>query len=145
MDQPQTIMDVNGNFHNVTGEDLFVRDDQAFQDYRRKWKDWPESFQVGPFPLFLDVEVTSACNLQCPFCATTYRGDQIRKGFLDEALHRKIIDEGAEKGLCGVKYNIRGEPLLHPKADRRRAGPPLDFRGGFHCGGLRGQPRGRLV
>jgi sulfatase maturation enzyme AslB (radical SAM superfamily) len=118
MNQPQTIMDVNGNFHHASGEDLFARDDAAWRGYRRKWKQWPETFRVGPFPLFLDVEVTSACNLRCPFCATTYRGEAIRKGFLDEALHRKIVDEGAERGLCGVKYNIRGEPLLHPKIDR---------------------------
>lgn len=26
---------------------------------------------------------------------------------------KKIIDEGAEYGLYGCKFNIRGEPLLH--------------------------------
>jgi len=29
-------------------------------------------------------------------------------------LFKKIIDEGAGKGLCSVKFNYRGEPLLHP-------------------------------
>jgi len=106
---------VNSNFHHVIGENLFVKQDHRFQEYRRQWKEWPEMFYVGPFPLFLDVEVTSACNLKCEFCATTHRGDKIRKGFITFEMVKKIIDEGADNGLCGVKFNIRGEPLMHPQ------------------------------
>ncbi|MBI4823529.1 MAG: radical SAM protein [Nitrospirae bacterium] len=109
------IIEANANFHHIAGEDLFRRQDERFQDYRRKWKEWPETFHVGEFPLFIDIEVTSACNLKCPFCATTFRGSKIRRGFISEDTVRKVIDEGAEKGLYGVKFNIRGEPLLHPK------------------------------
>jgi radical SAM protein with 4Fe4S-binding SPASM domain len=57
--------------------------------------------------------VTSICNLKCPFCATTYRDKLINKGFISFDTVRKIIDEGADNGLYGVKFNYRGEPLLH--------------------------------
>lgn len=108
-------IEVNSNFHHIAGEDLFKKDDPRFAEYRRKWKGWPETLSPGGFPLFMDVEVTSACNLKCTFCATTFRGHRIRKGFISEELVRKIIDEGAGNELYGVKFNIRGEPLLHPK------------------------------
>ena len=107
--------EVNSNFHHIAGDNLFVSEDNKHKEYRKKWKEWPEEFRVGDFPLFIDVEVTSACNLKCPFCATTFRGNDIKKGFMPFDVVKKIIDEGKNKSLYGVKYNIRGEPLLHPE------------------------------
>ncbi|MDD5136839.1 MAG: radical SAM protein, partial [Candidatus Omnitrophica bacterium] len=109
---------VNANFHHIAGANLFEGGDDKYKEYRDKWKSWPEKFQVGGFPLFIDVEVTSACNLKCPFCATTFRGDTIKKGFMPFDILARIIDEGKENSLYGVKYNIRGEPLLHPEIHR---------------------------
>ncbi|MFC1807243.1 radical SAM/SPASM domain-containing protein [Candidatus Omnitrophota bacterium] len=108
-------IEVNSNYHHVLGEDLFEKKDSRFAQYRRKWKEWPEKFHTGEFPLFLDIEVTSACNLKCPFCATTFRSNKIKKGFISFDTVKKIIDEGTENNLYGVKFNIRGEPLLHPQ------------------------------
>ncbi len=31
---------------------------------------------------------------------------------------KKIIDEGADNGLYGAKFNVRGEPLLHKEIDK---------------------------
>ena len=109
------IIEVNSNFHHIAGEDLFEKNDDRFREYRKKWKEWPERFYVGKFPLFIDVEVTSDCNLKCPFCATTFRGKRIKKGFMTLDTVKKIIDEGVSNNLYGVKFNIRGEPLLHPQ------------------------------
>lgn len=104
----------NANIHRLGGIDLMDKEDTRFKEYRRRWKEWPETFTVGEFPLFLDIEVTSVCNLKCPFCATTYRSSEIEKGFLSFELVKRIIDEGADNGLYGAKFNYRGEPLLHP-------------------------------
>lgn len=114
MSNQKTVIQVNSNFHHVCGENLFKKNDRRFEEYRRKWSQWPKNFQAGGFPLFLDIEVTSSCNLQCPFCATTYRKNKIKQGFISFDLIKKIISEGAREGLYGVKFNIRGEPLLHP-------------------------------
>jgi Predicted Fe-S oxidoreductases len=103
----------NTNFHSVAGADLYESKDSQFKEYRRKWKDNPESLFAGEFPLFIDIEATSLCNLKCPFCATTYRGSLVKKGFIEFDVVKKIIDEGAEHGLYGAKFNLRGEPLLH--------------------------------
>ena len=107
-------IEANANFHHIAGTDLFKRkEDSAFKEYRRKWREWPEKFCSGNFPLFIDIEVTSMCNLKCPFCSTTYRDRFIDKGFISFDVVKKIIDEGVANGLYGVKFNYRGEPLLH--------------------------------
>jgi radical SAM protein with 4Fe4S-binding SPASM domain len=111
----KSIIEPNSNFHHISGENLFDKSDSRFKEYREKWKKWPENFHAGEFPLFIDIEVTSACNLKCPFCATTFRGKGISKGFITFDEVKRIIDEGVSNNLYGVKFNIRGEPLLHPE------------------------------
>jgi radical SAM protein with 4Fe4S-binding SPASM domain len=99
----------------MAGEDLLNREENRFKEYRKKWKEWPQNFHVGEFPLFIDIEATNACNLKCPFCVTTSRKGRIKNGLISFEIVKKIIDEGADNGLYGVKFNIRGEPLLHPQ------------------------------
>jgi MoaA/NifB/PqqE/SkfB family radical SAM enzyme len=41
-----------------------------------------------------------------------YRYD---RGYIDIELVKRMLGEGAEKGLCAVRFNWRGEPLLHPR------------------------------
>ena len=106
-------IEVNANYHSLDGCDITAKKDAAYVEYRRKWAEWPKTFTEGEFPLFIDVELTSVCNLRCPFCATTYRSERVKKGFMSDEMLIKIIDEGSENGLYGVKFNIRGEPLLH--------------------------------
>jgi len=109
---------INSNFHTLGGKSVVESDDERFKEYRRKWKENPEKGIVEKFPLFLDIESTSACNLKCPFCSTTYRSNKIQKGFMKFELLKKIIDEGADNGLYGCKFNFRGEPLLHKEIDK---------------------------
>lgn len=118
MTMENAIMEVNANFHHLSGEDVCAEQSSRFSEYRKKWKEWPENFSAGDFPLFIDIETTSACNLRCPFCATTYRGEAVQKGFIPYPAVKKIIDQGAGNNLYGVKFNVRGEPLLHPEIDR---------------------------
>jgi MoaA/NifB/PqqE/SkfB family radical SAM enzyme len=111
--EKKIIIDVNANFHHLAGENLFEKKDERYNEYRRKWKECPETFRVEEFPLFIDIESASACNLKCPFCATTFRGSRVNKGLASFDMVKKIIDEGADRNLYGVKFNVRGEPLLH--------------------------------
>ncbi|MFH1593915.1 MAG: radical SAM protein [Candidatus Omnitrophota bacterium] len=108
-------IEVNSNFRHVAGEEILKNKDRRFAEYREKWQTWPLRFYAGDFPLFIDIEATSACNLKCSFCATTFRGKTIRKGLISYDTVKSVIDEGADNNLYGVKFNIRGEPLLHPR------------------------------
>ncbi|MHB9112912.1 MAG: radical SAM/SPASM domain-containing protein [Thermoleophilia bacterium] len=61
-------------------------------------------------PLYINVEPTNACNLQCYTCSI----DGTRKrGFMDMDLFRKIIDQAPESGVYEVALFMGGEPLLH--------------------------------
>ncbi len=107
---------VNSNFHTATRTSVFdvKSGNERFEEYRRRWHDYPSNFTVGEFPIHLDIEATSLCNLRCPFCASTSNGwGPDKKGFMDFSLFKKIIDEGGSRGLFSVKLSLRGEPLLH--------------------------------
>lgn len=111
----ETVIKANTNFHHLAGEDLFRGNDPVFKEYRKKWEEWPKDFYVGEFPLFIDIEVTNDCNLRCPFCQYGLRRSKVKRGRITLDMVKKIIDEGADNGLYGVKFNIWGEPLLHPE------------------------------
>jgi len=46
----------------------------------------------------------------CPHSIDNF---EMKKGFFDYKLYKKIVKESAQKGLSSLKLNIRGEPLLH--------------------------------
>lgn len=106
---------VNPNFHILSGKNILDRSDVRFQEYRKKWEEWPRNFYTGDFPLHLDVEASNVCNLRCEFCETNYEKVGTKYGYMDFDLFKKVIDEGIEYGLYAIKLNsgARGEPLLH--------------------------------
>lgn len=87
-----------------------------YWEYRRKWEEYPKKMYAGEFPLHLDIETTNACNLRCPMCPRTIQ--QLEKagkvGYMDFEFYKSLINQGAENGLCSVKLNYLGEPLIHP-------------------------------
>ena len=89
-----------------------------YWEYRDKWEENPKHRVVGAFPIHLDIEATSACNLKCTMCPRT---DMIKGGTFwkiqrfDFDTYKRLIDEGVQNGLCSVKYNILGEPTLNPR------------------------------
>ena len=106
-------IEINGNFHTVKQKGMSPFEMGKYSEYREKWNKYPLERIVGRFPIHLDIEATTACNLRCPFCITTHA--KFKKGFMDIGLYKKIIDEGSEKGLYSLKLNWRGESLLHPR------------------------------
>lgn len=87
-----------------------------YWEYRRKWEEYPKKMYASDFPIHLDIETTNACNLRCPMCPRTIMAlDKSGKvGFMNFELYKSIIDQGVENGLCSVKLNYLGEPLIHP-------------------------------
>jgi radical SAM protein with 4Fe4S-binding SPASM domain len=109
-------VEVNSNFHTIAGKSVLDgRDEPAFREYRKKWLEWPKNFHTGEFPLHLDIEASSICNLNCTFCATSHKLKDFERGTMDFKIYKKIIDEGAGQGLCAIKFNsgMRGEPLIN--------------------------------
>jgi len=85
---------------------------------RIKWHLYPRIHKVSRYPPHVDVEISSACNLNCPMCYTTT--DEFKKiaglGYMEFDLFKKIIDECGRNGVFSIRISFRGEPLLHPKA-----------------------------
>jgi radical SAM protein with 4Fe4S-binding SPASM domain len=104
----------NANFYSLSGESLHQDASPEYQEYRRAWEENPATFTVRPFPLHLDIEITNRCNLRCTFCDKLPLLSRDRFGDMKMPLFRKILDEGEEGRLWGVKLSYRGEPLLHP-------------------------------
>lgn len=84
---------------------------KRYEEYRRAWVERIASFEAGDFPLNINVEVTSRCNLACTFCTqSSLRPDQL--GDLPFEIYTKVMAEAAEYHLPAANLNGLGEPLL---------------------------------
>ena len=107
-------MKSNGGFLNSlwsifsnTGKGFNLR----YRLYRLKWVVFPKLLLVPQFPLCLNIEITSACNLKCIMC---YNNDvSFKTGIMDFDTYKKIIDESSKYKLDSIKLSWRGEPLLN--------------------------------
>jgi MoaA/NifB/PqqE/SkfB family radical SAM enzyme len=66
--------------------------------------------RLGHYPVHLDVETTSICNLECPMCP--YPEMRIPKGNMSMDLFRQIIDQCDGK-VFDVLLHMYGEPLVN--------------------------------
>jgi len=105
----------NANFYSIGGKSVHDGGSVEYSEYRRCWQENPVNFVLRDFPLHLDLEATSRCNLRCTFCDKLPLLKKGQLGDMDFDLYKRMIDEGREHKLWGVKLSYRGEPLLHPK------------------------------
>jgi len=88
---------------------------KKFASYRKAWQKNPKDNITGDFPLHLDVEVTNTCNLRCTICQIPF--DKMKPGYIEMNLYEKILKEVKKYSLPSIKFNFRGEPLMHSKID----------------------------
>jgi len=82
-----------------------------FEEYRRAWTQRVQDLDPGDFPLNLNTEITTRCNLACSFCThLSLKPEQI--GDIPFEDFKRVIDEGERFGLPTVNINGLGEPLL---------------------------------
>jgi len=90
---------------------------KEYWEYRKNWTEYPKNYFVSKFPLHLDIETTSYCNLECPMCPRTVLmkdgkdylpGEDVE---IPMDLFKKVVDEGAENGLKSNKFQYLSEPL----------------------------------
>ena len=85
----------------------------AYLANRYAWSRYPGQRRVAPFPLNVDIEVSSVCQLKCTHCFRQYM-DIGENGFMPLEMYRAIVEECGRMGLFTLKFSMRGEPLLHP-------------------------------
>ncbi len=79
---------------------------------RIQWKYYPKK-KIPIFPLNIDIEVSSRCQIKCDHCFRQYM-DIGENDFMPLDMYKKIVKECGEYNLITLKFSMRGEPLLHP-------------------------------
>lgn len=82
----------------------------------------PKVVKQGQRPLMISVEVTSRCNLNCPFCLVGMQNslpstehDLLPRGLgnMEFSLYEKIVADSVAFGIQTMQLHFQGEPLLH--------------------------------
>ncbi len=90
--------------------------EQEYRRYRHRWHQLPQTRRVSSYPLLVDIELSSICNLNCPMCYTISDAFKrhVKPQLMDFDLFKKIIDEIGGK-VPALRLSYRGEPTLHPR------------------------------
>jgi radical SAM protein with 4Fe4S-binding SPASM domain len=90
--------------------------ESLYKEYRDNWSNYPKNTFVSEYPLLVDLELSSVCNLKCPMCYTITDEfkNKIKNKFMDFNLYIKIMDEIAGH-VPSIRLSLRGEPTLYPK------------------------------
>ena len=94
---------------------LAVGWEKGYEEYRNLWIELPNKREVRDYPLLVDLELASVCNLNCPMCYTITDEFKklVKKGLMDFELFKRIVDEVVGK-VFALRLSLRGEPTLHP-------------------------------
>ena len=89
--------------------------EEEYKEYRANWTKYAKEKIVSDYPLLVDIELATICNLHCPMCYTITEefACHVHRGVMDFELFKKIIDEIAGK-VPAIRLSLRGEPTLNP-------------------------------
>lgn len=90
--------------------------EKEYEEYRKNWSEYPQKQYIAEYPLLVDIELSTLCNLRCPMCYTITEEfkSKVRTQLMDMKLFKKIVDEIAGK-VPAVRLSLRGEATLHPE------------------------------
>jgi len=88
--------------------------EKEYAEYRQGWERYPQEKFVSEYPLLVDVELASLCNLTCPMCYTTtdHYKKNVKRKLMKWELFKKVVDEIAGK-VPALRLSWRGESTLH--------------------------------
>lgn len=86
-----------------------------YKAYRSNWVKYAKNKEISEYPLLVDIELSTVCNLHCPMCYTITDDftKHVHRGLMNFELFKKIIDEIAGK-VPAIRLSLRGEPTIHP-------------------------------
>ncbi|MGR9073092.1 MAG: radical SAM/SPASM domain-containing protein [Gammaproteobacteria bacterium] len=113
-----------GQFSLETAEriELFERNrgfgvEESYRENRKLWVDYAKKQYVSNYPLHVDIELASVCNLQCPMCYTISPEfkKKVNARLMDFALFTRLVDECSAGGVYSIRLSFRGESFLHKR------------------------------
>ena len=109
--------DPNKDYEEIVYSDAWkTQRPAAYSEYREMWDRVPRTKQELDFPIHVDIETSTYCNLACPMCSRTIMVDN---GELEPNLvmtrkeYASIIDQAAAMGSKSIKLGYNNEPLTH--------------------------------
>ena len=108
----------NQTFNEISfGDDWKKHRSKEYFEYRKSWDKIPREKTETKFPIHLDIETTTNCNLKCPMCPRTVMIENGTfgndSGYIIQEDYMNIVDQGVQHGVKSIKLNYLGEPLLH--------------------------------
>ena len=84
---------------------------EDYKQYRQSWIDLAKNKTLREYPLLVDLELSSKCNLRCPMCYTTTDEflEKVALKFMDYELYKRIILEIAGK-VPAIRLSLRVNP-----------------------------------
>lgn len=88
---------------------------------RKLWDDYREKYDLASnldgltsYPLQIDFELNSSCNLKCPMCPISAESSKGKgkETWFDIELYKQIVADGVPRGLRAIKLNYVNEPLI---------------------------------
>lgn len=120
MEQNVPINKGNYSMDTIEREQLFEEYrgygwEKEYKIYRENWIGCAKEKKVLDYPLNVDIELSTVCNLHCPMCYTnmTEFKKNVYHGFMEFNLYKKIIDE-IRGHVPAIRLSLRGESTLHP-------------------------------
>jgi len=105
-------IDNTHNIKEIEVDNSWARDlGKEYFEYRKKWNLSGQQ-QLFEFPLFLEVEVSYACNYRCPKCPRLALGHGAKVDFLSDELLDKLFKEAKIYKMPSVGLSHGGEPLM---------------------------------
>ena len=96
-------------------------DREKYEMYRSEWYRRAKEFDAGDFPLSVNIELVSTCNLACTMCYTIT--DKFQNAIVGAQrmipwkIVKNIIDEAVEIGVYCISFSWRGESTMYRSKD----------------------------
>ena len=110
-------------------EDKFVKNIYSdleqrnkYYNYRNEWYRRAKEFDAGDYPLSVNIELVSTCNLACTMCYTItdkFQNSVVgAQRMLPWEIVTKVIDDAAELGVPSLSFSWRGESTMYRVRDK---------------------------
>ena len=88
--------------------------EEEYKEYRASWAKLAGQKIVRNYPILVDLELASSCNLKCPMCYTTtdHFKLMVMRKVMKWDLFKKVVDEVAGH-VHALRLSWRGESTLH--------------------------------
>ncbi|WP_372998796.1 radical SAM/SPASM domain-containing protein [Sulfurimonas sp.] len=89
--------------------------EEEYKKNRYEWDYNPTNNIVADYPLHVDLELASVCNLNCPMCYTITDDfkNKVNASLMSFELFKKVIDEISQNNVYSIRLSLRGESSLH--------------------------------